>query len=137
MATRYLAVRENAVTRRDPRGWLATVRPEMTPDGWTWTLKLVGDSGGFPAAVTQAHHWSVAVTVACQTNPDAGGDTAKSLIITCALTDHTTDAVGATVPNRLLPHLWPYTGPQPPALLELRRIGNRWYVDHDRTGQAG
>lgn len=137
VATEYLAARENASTLPDPRSWLSKVKALTTPEEWSRLAQSAGDTGGFPAAVTQAHHWSVAVTVACQTDPDAGGDTSASMTMTCALTDRTTDADGATVPERILPRLWPYTGPQPPALLELRRTNNHWYVDQDRTGQAG
>jgi len=137
VATQYLAARENANTLPHPRNWLGEVKALTTPEEWSRLARSAGDTGGFAAAVTRARHWSVTVAVACQTNPDAGGDTAASLTITCALTDRTTNADGSTVPERLLPRLWPYTGPQPPALIELRRTDNRWYVDQDRTGQAG
>jgi hypothetical protein len=137
VATRYLAIRENAVTSRDPRGWLAGVRPEMTPDGWTRLSKLVGDSGGFPAAIAQTHHWSVRVVVACQSNPDAGLTSAVRMTVTCSVTDRTIDAAKRPVPTAVLPHLWPYTGTQPPALLDMRRVHNHWRIDRDRTGEAG
>ena len=139
VATRYLAARENAISYKHPtpRSWLKEVRPVMTRAGWQRLSDSAGDSGGYPAATARANKWSVRVTVACHHNPDAGPATATRATLTCSLTDRTTNGGGIPIPVKDLPAIWPYDGPQPPALLELRRVGGRWLVDADRSGQAG
>ena len=138
-ASRYLAARENAISykHRTPRSWLSEVRPVMTRAGWQRLADSAGDSGGYPAATARANKWSVRVTVACHHNPDAGPPTATRATLTCSLTDRTTNGGGIAIPVKDLPAIWPYDGPQPPALLEMHQTGGRWLVDADRTGQAG
>lgn len=139
VAAGYLAARENAIsyTHSSFRGWLTEIRPVMTREGWARLSRSAGDSGDFPAATARAHRWSVRVTVACQDNTDAGPATNSQVTLTCALTDRTVDAAGNPVPAKMLPRLWPYNGPQPPALLAMRQIGSHWLVDADQSGQAG
>lgn len=115
-AGRYLRARENAIayTHHAPLDWLRLARPAMTPTGW-----------------------SVQATVTCRTDPDAPPATPTVATVVCAVTDRTIDPTGHPVPAGDLPGLWPYTGPQPLALLALRRGGGRWLVDDDQTGRAG
>ncbi len=138
-AVRYLQARENAIayTHPTPRDWLRQVRPVMTPTGWARLAVALGDRGGFPAAQARTHHWSVQANVTCRTDPDASPATPTVATVVCAVTDRTIDPGGRPVPARNLPGLWPYTGPQQPALLALRRLGGRWLVDDDQTGRAG
>lgn len=138
-ATRYLAAREDAIsyTHASPRDWLAQARPVMTNGGWQRLSSSVGDRGGFPAATARAHTWKVNVTVLCEHNPDAGPATNTAVTLTCTLTDRTTDAAGVPIPTKDLPRIWAYDGPQPPALLALRKVRGRWLVDADETGEAG
>jgi len=138
-AARYLQARENAIgyTHPDPRAWLADVRPVMTPAGWQRLTASLGDSGGFPAATARARRWWVRATVACRYDPDAGPAASAQATLACAVADRTVDVGGVPVPAKALPPLWPYTGPQQPALLVLRHLGGRWLVDEDQTGRAG
>ncbi len=135
VAIDYLAARENAISYK--HRWLAEVRPLMTRDGWQRLSRAAGDSGGYPRATAQAHRWEVNVSVACQHNPDAGPATATQVTLVCELTDRTTNGGGVPIPITDLPAGWPYDGPQPPALLDLREVGGRWLVDADYTGEAG
>ena len=139
VATRYLAARENAIsyTHATPRDWLTDVRPVMTPAGWQRLAASVGDRGGFPATTARTRKWSVRVTVECRHNPDAGVAPRGTATLTCAVTDRTVDAAGVPVPVKNLPGIWPYDGPQPPALLAMRTVDGRWLVDADQTGRAG
>ncbi len=57
--------------------------------------------------------------------------------LVCEVTDRTTNGGGVPIPVKELPAGWPYDGPQPPALLDLRKVGGRWLVHADHTGQAG
>ncbi len=139
-AARYLQARENAIgyTHPAPRDWLRQARPAMTATGWSRLSASLGDSGGFPAATARTHRWSVQATVACQPDPDAPPATPTVATLVCAVTDRTVDPTGHPVQAIDLPGLWPYTGPQQPALLVLRRLdGGRWLVDDDETGRAG
>ena len=138
-ATLYLAARENAISYKHPtpRSWLKDARPVMTRAGWQRLSDSAGDRGGYPAATARANKWAVRVTVACNHNHDAGPATATSVTLTCSLTDRTTNGGGIPIPVKDLPAIWPYDGPQPPALLEMHKVGGRWLVEADRTGQAG
>jgi len=138
-AGRYLQARENAIayTHPTPRDWLRHARPAMTSTGWARLAASLGDRGGFPADTARAHRWSVQATVACRTDPDAPPATPTVATVVCAVTDRTVDPAGRPVPPDDLPGLWPYTGPQQPALLVLRQAGGRWLVDDDQTGRAG
>ena len=138
-AGRYLQARENAIsyTHPTPRDWLRQAGPAMTSTGWARLAASLGDGGGFPADTARAHRWSVQATVACRTDPDAPSATPTVATVLCAVTDRTVDAAGRPVPAKDLPGLWPYTGPQQPALLVLRRLDGSWLVDDDQTGRAG
>ncbi|MGI8682374.1 MAG: hypothetical protein ACR2JO_09685 [Mycobacteriales bacterium] len=138
VAGRYLAARENAVsyTHPTPRSWLADVRAVMASAGWQRLAASLGNDGGFPAATARARRWSVRIIAVCRDNPDAGPASSTQAVLTCAVTDRTVDAAGRPVPARDLPGMWPYQGPQSPALLALRRVNGRWLVDADETGRA-
>lgn len=138
-ASRYLAARENAISyqHRNTTDWLADVRPTMTRTAWTRLASSVGDGGGYPRATAAACRWSVQTTTSCRHDPDAGPPTPTAITLICAVTDHTVDAAGRPVPAAALPALWPYTGPQPPAILAMHNLAGRWLVDADLTGQAG
>jgi len=139
LAAHYLQARENAIsyTHPTPRDWLREVWPAMTPTGWARLSASLGDRGGFPAAAARAHRWSVQATVACRHDPEAPPATGAQVTVVCAVTDRTVDVAGIPVAAKELPGLWPYTRPQQPALLVLRRDGGRWLVDDDETGRAG
>lgn len=139
VAAHYLQARENAIsyTHPTPRDWLREVWPAMTPTGWARLSASLGDRGGFPAAAARAHRWSVQATVACRHDPEAPPATGAQITVVCAVTDRTVDVAGIPVAAKELPGLWPYTRPQQPALLVLRRDGGRWLVDDDETGRAG
>ncbi len=139
VATRYLAARENAISyhHHSARDWLAEVWPVMTPIGWQRLSASLGDSGGFPAATARQRQWLVRVTVVCRHNSDAGVATSTQARLLCAVSDRTIDATGVLVRASDLPGIWPYNGPQPPALLEMRKLDGQWLVDADETGKAG
>jgi hypothetical protein len=138
-AVAYLSQRENALFwyRARPTSWLSSVRPLVTRAAYqALAAGAAGASPGFAWVVAHRRHWQVKVAAGCRPDTEARPPTATAEVLGCSVVDRTVTASGKAVPASALPPAWPYSGPQPPALLLMRRAHGRWLVAADDTGRA-
>ncbi len=137
-AQAYLDARENAVSHyhQSATDWLTVVEPTMTPEGFAALRAEIGDGGGSAYAWETAHEMGLAVKVVTRCEEDPNAATADVRVLLCEIDDQVIDESGAVLPTTAVPTVWPYVGPQPSAMLELRRVGDTWRVHADLTGSA-
>lgn len=141
-AEAYLHERENQQSyhHEEPSGWLEEIEPLMTEDGFAEMADTIPEDGrvGDAWRVADENNLAVAVEVdECVVYEAAGVDEDDHKIIQCAMVDIVVDDDGDPVPVTNIPPLWPYVGPQSPAMLEVMEVDGDWLVHADLTGRAG
>lgn len=140
-AAKYLDARENQVSwyqKRDA-SWLTVLKSTMTAKGYNAIAEQVkAGAGGSNYAWDTSHDEGLAVKtfVGCEVSEAAGVDTATEKIVLCSLVDQVVGKDGKPVPLNDIPDTWPYIGQQTSPQLEIHKVGGRWLVDHDYTGEA-
>lgn len=140
----YLNARENQMSyqHEKPLDWLDDVKPLMTQEAFAELEESTGggegvSSGGNAWAISHEEGLAVQAEVGeCGVDMAAGLDEPDSKMVRCPVTDVVVDEDGDPVPSTEIPSMWPYVGPQRPAVLHMVREDGQWKVQMDATGLA-
>lgn len=141
----YLNARENQMSAKHdkPIDWLDDVEPLMTSSGFKKLKDSIGEAG--EAGVGGGHAWQVShddglgveVQVGqCGVDMAIEVDEADRKIVRCSVSDVVVDEDGEPVSSTDVPPMWPFVGPQKPAVLEMVKEGGSWKVQQDATGMV-
>ena len=141
-AVGFVTVRENQQSHQHakPRDWLTQVAEYMTTDGHSELAASIPEEGHTGDTWNVSHDEGLGVAVEmgeCVVYEAAGVNEPDHKIVQCPVSDVVVGSDGKPVAVTEIPAVWPYVGPQTPAVLEMKQVGGKWLVHADWTGLAG